>query len=253
MRAPAFLRRLELALADTVFPENAVCLGCGRVSRGQPLCGPCREELNALRLSDGRAVWLYRGVPGRLVREAKERGIAAAAEVLSEGIAEQARGLELPADTVVTWVPMPVRRRLDRGIDHGRMLAEAVAGRLGLTARAVLRRKKGSSQKTQRGLSREERLQNVRDAFELGKAPVPACVLLVDDVVTTGATGTACRETLLRGGAERVYVLAACAARAENRDEMGESDAGLDADRAAAGSAAGLLDGGGRGAGAEYQ
>ncbi|MBQ6174612.1 MAG: ComF family protein [Clostridia bacterium] len=200
------------------YPEDAVCLLCGRAAGGSALCGRCASMLGHDRITgaeepDRRAVWRYEGPAGVLVRRLKEQGVAAAADVLAADMAA-VLGEMCPEDgCVVSWVPMPVRRKSERGIDHGEVLARAVAARCGLPVRPLLRRK-AKDAKTQRGLGREERLRNVRGAFE-AVSETPAACVLVDDVLTTGATLTECRETLLRAGARRVILLAACAAEGD--------------------------------------
>ncbi|HUF60148.1 MAG TPA: hypothetical protein VMR89_11850, partial [Actinomycetota bacterium] len=59
--------------------------------------------------------------------------------------------------------------------------------------------------------TREERLEAMRDAFAcIPQKPVPSCLLLVDDVLTTGATASACAEALVQGGAREIHLLTAC-------------------------------------------
>lgn len=202
------IRGAERSLLERTYPNNAICLLCGRAAGGELLCPDCRKGLEACALpEDEHAVWLYRDEAGRLVRMLKERAVAPAAEILARDIAEKLRKLDVSADAVITSVPMPVLRRRERGIDHGWKLALALGAETGYPVRPLLKRKARSA-KTQRGLSAEERLKNMRDAF----APlddIPQTVILVDDVMTTGATAAACRETLTVAGCERVIVLAA--------------------------------------------
>lgn len=225
----AWLKRADRAMLDLVYPDGAVCLNCGRLSGGEALCPVCREELERGWLEDETgplpACWTYNGPAGQLVRRLKDNGVAPAADVLAEGICRRL-GTELPQDTVVTWVPMPRRRLLDRGRDHGRTLAEAVARRLNLPAQALLRRRRGASGHTQRGLGGEQRRRNVQNAFEPAQAgEMPGSVLLVDDVRTTGATLLSCGKALRSAGVREVRMVAATSAgRARRRgpEEDGE-------------------------------
>ena len=208
-------RRTDGEALDAVYPTGAVCLLCGRTALGQLLCADCGEQLAMERLTAGEppAAWPYEGIAGRLVRMLKDQAVAAAAEPLAEGIAERAD----IRDATVTWVPMPPERLRERGIDHGRILAEAVARCLGLPCEALLTRRPGSSRHTQRGLSAQERRQNVRDAFVCPGTP-PSRVLLVDDVRTTGATLEACRACLLEAGAQEVAAVTAAVAEFQRDD-----------------------------------
>lgn len=207
-----FGRAADRALLNACYPEKAVCLVCGRAAGGEPLCRRCALMMDHDRLQmtdpDCRIVWRYEGPAGALVRLLKERGVAAAAEALSDGMAGALAEMDPPPDTVVTWVPMPVRRRRERGIDHGEVLARAAAARAGLRVMPLLRRSV-ADMRTQRGLNREERLRNVRGCFEaVGETPLNC--LIADDVMTSGATLQECRETLLCSGAQRVMLLSAC-------------------------------------------
>ncbi len=106
---------------------------------------------------------------------------------------------------VVTWVPTTGARRRQRGFDQGRVLAAAVARRLGLPCRRLLRCERGPAQT---GRSRRERLDGPGYRVERGRA-VPPRVLLVDDVVTTGATLAAAARGLRQAGARDVTALVA--------------------------------------------
>ena len=103
---------------------------------------------------------------------------------------------------------MPDSRRRVRGVDHARVLAEALGREAGLPVRQTLRRRPGSTHRTQRGLNREQRIVNVRNAFEAVGTPPPR-LILVDDVRTTGTTCDTCAGVLREAGAERVAVLTA--------------------------------------------
>jgi ComF family protein len=107
-------------------------------------------------------------------------------------------------------VPMPMHwtRRWKRGFNQASLLAKVVGRRTGIPVSAAVRRKRSAP--PQAGLSSSERRKNVSGGF----SPAPGSslrgkrVLLVDDVLTTGATASACAKTLKRAGAAHVSVLA---------------------------------------------
>lgn len=106
---------------------------------------------------------------------------------------------------VVAWVPTTASRRRQRGFDQARVLATAVARRLGFPCRNLLRRRPGPPQT---GRSRLQRLEG--PAFDVrSPGSVPAHVLLVDDVVTTGATLAAAAGSLRDAGVRRVAAVVA--------------------------------------------
>lgn len=112
-------------------------------------------------------------------------------------------------DAVVA-VPPTRSARLRRGYDHTRPLARVVAARLGAPEATLLLAHERSDQ---RGLGRQQRRMNMRGAFTVASgARVPARILLVDDVMTTGATLDAAAAALLDAGAREVR--AAVVARA---------------------------------------
>lgn len=201
------------ALEEILWPRGVKCLCCDEPSEGALLCPTCRKGLEAMRLSGGeaegtfvRSVFRYDGVPRALVQLLKYECLEDAASVLAEAMAETMKTMDLPPETVLTWVTMPEQRRRTRGIDHGRALCEAISRASGFPVRRLLMRARKVH--TQRGLSREERMRNLSGSFLCdGKLLGP--VLLIDDVMTTGATASACAEVLQAAGASQVYVLTA--------------------------------------------
>ena len=204
-------------LLDLVYPEGAVCRACGKVCGGEVLCPSCRSALQ----SDGSmfrwdteeldpeltAYFLtpHTGIARTLVLRLKHQAEACAVRPLADLLLPLPKGLPFSPDTVVTWVTMPESRRRDRMIDHGRLLAEAVAAQLHLPCRQLLLRRE-TRQKNQASLNRAAREENLKNAFE-PREKITFPVLLVDDVLTTGTTARRCAEALRKGGAEKVSVL----------------------------------------------
>ena len=220
MSIRALARRIVKALLDLVYPVGAICLCCRERSGGEILCADCRRRLDDLRQKNAvtvdlglvidaaevRSVWQYRDEAAQLIGLLKFHCVRSAAAVMAQAIAEEARQMELPPDTVVTSVAMPERRIRQRGIDHGRVLAELVAQQLQLPYRKMLMREPGGH--TQRGLDREQRIRNLNGRFS-GVACAGEPVLLVDDVLTTGATAAVCTRALLDAGSGPVRVITA--------------------------------------------
>lgn len=207
------MTKLLRAFDHFIAPSGVLCMCCDHLSYGEHLCPNCRKALKAMRLPAGeagegdvRSVYRYDGTAKELVILLKGELLANAAHALAEGMADVLNDMKLPPDTVVTWVTMPEIRRKERGIDHGRELCEAVACRTGLTVRQLLARK--GRIHTQRGLNKEKRLRNLQGTF-LCEEKLNGPVLLIDDVLTTGATASACAEALMAAGATRVFVLTA--------------------------------------------
>lgn len=205
---------------DLVYPED--CPGCGRPADSGALCGSCATSvsrfLRPIVPPPGiRTAWVlgdYDAYLGDLIRRGKYRPDPSVFRWLGERLGE-AGAHRLPRAEAVCWVPVPWRRRMRRGFDQAEQLARPVAAALGVPVLSALRRVTVTEQA---GRLRHERASGVRGAFAMERpftllCPPPSDILLVDDVVTTGATARACAEELLCGGAARVHLL--CVASAQ--------------------------------------
>jgi ComF family protein len=186
------------------------CAACGR--SGSVLCARCAESLRQaepVRAISGvdRAVagLEYEGPSRALVLALKLSARREAAEPLVEALwnAVVRNGVR---GTVLTWVPA---RRADvrrRGFDHAELLARSLSRRTGVVARRLLVRRGATLD--QASLTAAERQMNLANAFSA--RPASGRVVLVDDLVTTGSTATACAQALRAAGAIGVELLAAC-------------------------------------------
>ncbi|MEP7115150.1 MAG: phosphoribosyltransferase family protein [Ilumatobacteraceae bacterium] len=148
-----------------------------------------------------RAALPFEGVPRELIVALKFRHHRSAAGVLA---AQMIRRLDLDRVDVVTWAPTSARRVRRRGYDQAEAIARAIARQLGVPCRRLLYRTHGAPQT---GKSRSERLAG--PGFRARRAKSGLVVLVVDDVVTTGATLRTAAEALLAAGVSRVELAAA--------------------------------------------
>jgi ComF family protein len=172
------------------------------------MCGTCMTKAPPFELA--RALGPYDGVLAVAVKMLKYGGQTGLAPVLVDRLDSQALQAHPPevwdVDGVVP-VPLHVRRLRARGYNQAARLARALARRIDRPlVEDVLARVVPTA--PQVGQNHAARARNVRDAFRVERPDRVAgrTLLLVDDVITTGATARACARALRRAGADRVYV-----------------------------------------------
>jgi ComF family protein len=180
------------------------------MTSGPVICGPCRTAPPAYQAL--RAFGAYEGVLRAMIHRFKYGGIEPAGRMIGRLMADHFRCLA--RDQAIDWiVPVPLHRKKEkaRGFNQAAYLARVLA-----SSRCLKRPLKGVLVKTretapQSGLDRRARRKNVRRAFALKKqhAVRGRRILLIDDVMTTGATIEECAHVLLAGGARSVRVLTA--------------------------------------------
>jgi len=192
--------------------EPPYCATCGAPgaggSDGAPAqraftCGPCSSAPPAYDFA--RSAARYEGPLRDALHALKFSGWRALARPLADLLVEQC-GTAVPGSSAVVPVPLARDREYRRGFNQARLLAERVARRLGapLESRWLTRVRETPPQSD---LSAMERRANVRGAFRASRAVEGRDVVLVDDVLTTGATLGECARTLRAVGASRVGVL----------------------------------------------
>lgn len=167
------------------------------------LCPDCRRLPEVRSRETGRAPLAYTGEARDLVVDLKYRGRSSAAHALAAELARAVRSDGQVFD-VVTWAPTSDARRRRRGFDQAETIARLVARELRLPCRRLLLRSTG---RPQTGRSRRERLEG--PVFRARPARRACRVLVIDDVVTTGATLRAAAHALEGAGWGDVATIAA--------------------------------------------
>lgn len=232
------LKHLTQEALDTLFPPR--CFACGEMVGGQgSLCAACWGEVDFISApmcrhcgmpfevdageggecmpclqspppyATARAVFRYEGESRRLITGYKYYDRTQATPMFARWLA-RAGAEQLEAADVVVPVPLHPWRLLRRRYNQSALLARAL-GKLAKKPVLADGLKRIRYTPQQAGLTREQRLENVENAFAVPARRMASLsaktVILVDDVLTTGATLNACTEALLQAGAKEVHVL----------------------------------------------
>lgn len=198
---------------EALWPSE--CAGCGRRHDGR-LCRDCtplgthRVPLDGCVLAGAMTLTGYDAPLGQALRKAKfssDRGLAYT--VGRHFGVEMAFALAGGHFAAIVPAPSPWQRRIQRGFSLPAVLAAELSLSTGLPVRHALRARAGPRQAT---LDIRGRRNNLRGRIR-STASIPGAVVLVDDVVTTGATADACARELLGDSTTEVWLLTVCAQR----------------------------------------
>ncbi|MDR0491672.1 MAG: double zinc ribbon domain-containing protein [Oscillospiraceae bacterium] len=205
------------SLLDLLFPPK--CVFCGKVlGGGRSWCESCGEGLPFTKnggKSSGEffdfciSPLYYEGVVRKSFLRFKFRGATAYAAAYGEILANCIREHMDARYDLISWVPLSGSRKRSRGYDQAMLLALATALELGDVAVETL--KKPLDVTAQSELSgKAERSANISGAYVATDAGLiwGKCVLLIDDIITTGSTLSECARVLLSAGAKRVLCAA---------------------------------------------
>ena len=201
-------------ILSLLFPPK--CVLCGRILKGAEtdLCHACRVEAPWCPVSKQKrsfldswvAIWYYKGYSRQSILRYKFRRARHYAPAYGRLLAmklteEYPEGFDL-----LTWVPISPLRKLTRGYDQVELLAKAVGQELGMEPVRTLRKIRHNQPQSQiSGMA--ERRANVLGVYQAVKDVDlrDKRVLLLDDVITTGATAGECARVLLTAGATEVH------------------------------------------------
>jgi len=207
-------KELFRRVLDVVMPRR--CVGCRKT--GTFLCISCHDTLPRALPADLDLIACYE-YNNKTVRRAlwklKYAGGTELAENFAEPLAEELLTalIELLSppeeDEVIALIPVPLhpKRLRQRGYNQAELIAQQLAGRIAgaVVLPSVLVRTKNTVSQTQ-VKSRAKREENMRDAFALSSydKPLPRICVVIDDIITTGATTRACARLLRNAGAHTV-------------------------------------------------
>ena len=218
------------SLLDIIFPGPSSCAACGRMLKKYNevlLCPYCQEELNRLpgaymegesflkigvkeiNAAEGfdyiGAPYLYEGPARNMVRALKYKSRTYAARSMAYLMLRELSKRGIRSDIIVP-VPAHTEKEKKRGYNQAELIARELSGIIGVPMRKVLVKNRNTP--SQVSLSERERWKNVRGAYALEGNVSGLSILLVDDVITTGATMYFSSCQLKKGGARNVISFA---------------------------------------------
>ena len=210
-------------LLDLLFPKK--CVFCGKPMDGDK----CKRCAGLLPVTEGmRSVkrgeffslcvspFYYTGTVSESIKRFKFSGRRSYAGTYAKYCAPLIRERLEGRFDVITWVPVSRKRGRKRGYDQAELLAKAIAKELGMKCERLLVKKRDTpAQSTVTGEAR--RRANVSGAFSVCGDAAGRKILLVDDIITTGATMSECARMLLMAGAEDVVACTAATAGGKPR------------------------------------
>lgn len=216
-------------LLHLLFP--AKCLLCRKLlaDTETDLCHDCRKNAPVFTKAKNRlphvarwtAVWYYKDTVRRSILRYKFYHARNHAPIFGRQIAMKLQAANMDDFDILTWVPVSPLRKLKRGYDQTKLLARAVAKELGVSATGCL--VKIRHNQAQSGLKEtSQRRANVQGVYKViaPKAVQDKRILILDDVLTTGATVSECAKMLLFAGAREVL----CAVVAVTPNEKNHTD-----------------------------
>jgi ComF family protein len=224
---------------DFIFPPN--CIGCGIT--GEKICYSCKRAINIIsggfcevcgdvsliyenKLCDRcnlkipayeavRSWAYYEGLLLKAIHDLKYRGNIGIGEALAQPLVVLLKKLSWKID-LVSAVPLDAKKVRQRGFNQSILIGKPLANQAGLVYSSKAIRKIRST-KSQVGLDYSQRIKNVHGAFIANtKIVTGKTILLVDDVITTGATLNACAQALTDAEARLIYGITVARAKRVN-------------------------------------
>ncbi len=217
-------------LVDIIFPKNITCYNCGiNILYGNEyiLCNKCyvdflNEKTNYyfsfastsdhaeftlqrnLSIKDSEIISLFKfeGIARKLLIDLKFNFQKENAIIIANALAYEASKLDID---LITCVPISKSSMLERGFNQSLLIATELSKIIGVPCNdSILYRKKDN--KHQVGLSKKERLENTKDIFKTSGNLNNKKILVIDDILTTGATTYNCKKVLLKANATPVFL-----------------------------------------------
>lgn len=198
---------------DLLFPPK--CILCrGLLNRNEThICHTCRSECEEFSKSKRRipfvaqwsGIWYYKENVRTSIHRYKFANARHYATAYAQHLALRLQREDMTDFDLLSWIPVSPQRKRQRGYDQGQLLAQALAKELGCSCVAVLQKVRNTPpQSGIQGLAK--RRANIQGAYRIPDRDLirGKRILLLDDVLTTGATASECAKVLMIGGARCV-------------------------------------------------
>ena len=211
-------------ILDLIYPPK--CVFCHKLLKDgekNDICSECEREIRILRLDESKqsfkniimsiAPFYYEGKVKDALHRYKFGGKSFYCKKFAKYMYIELMYSDITPD-IITWVPLSRKRLRSRGYGQAKLLADEISKMTGIECRRLLIKKKNVRAQSGMGnySAREKNIKGAyvscNDEFIRGKK-----ILLIDDIVTTGATMSECAGVLLRASAAGVYTLTAARAK----------------------------------------
>lgn len=193
-------------ILDIVYPMEEKCIIC-RTDGFIGLCSYCKSRINRATVENGSLSYgFYGGILKTLILKFKYESDFTAGYMLSKFLIEIIEEKEIYAD-IICYVPMTKKSEKKRGFNQCEVIARHIGYHINIPVSDCIKKIKNT--KEQKTLTKEERVKNLRGAFKVIRVKdiKNKNVILIDDVMTTGATINECKDILKKSGASKITVL----------------------------------------------
>lgn len=193
-------------ILDIVYPMEDKCIIC-KTDGFMGLCPYCKSRINRATIENGSLSYgFYGGIVKSLILKFKYESDFTAGYLLSRLLVEMIEEKEIYAD-VICYVPMTKKSEKKRGFNQCEVIARHIGYHMNIPVSNCIKKIKNT--KEQKTLTKEERVKNLMGAFKVSRIEdiKNKNVILIDDVMTTGATINECKDVLKKSGANKITVL----------------------------------------------
>lgn len=233
------MQSLFQKISSSIFPRR--CAFCSKiVENGQPVCDECLDKLdfvegeickvcgrekkkcqcNGKKFEFERCVspFYYKNQVRKGIIYFKFRAVETSAKTFADYCVKTVKNeYDINVINYVTCVPLTLKEKSKRGYNQAELIARNIADGLNIKYKELLRKPRNI--KEQSSLKSHDRWENVRDAFE-PREKCSGIILLVDDIITTGATLNDCARALKEAGAEKVYCVTVACTDIQNKNSQ---------------------------------